>query len=255
MIFEPAKTKLSMISRNVFPLTVLSALFLLFAVVPDALMGQGRAPVTNSVIQDLQSLNGNYQRFLYNSTAKAPTAELRGSNYIHEDWVPAVLLLAGDTIMVPDVKVRIDATNHVVEVEQNGTVRVFPPFLVNSIIIEGSNEVYSPRKFVGEDIPAGFYQVLYDGESALYVHYSTHIKQANYNVALDAGRTWDEILLMKEYYVRVDGKLEKLEKKKAKRLDQLGGGEIEDWISEQDVDIRSDEGLISVLKHLDEGRQ
>jgi len=226
----------------VFSLTSFSAAF-----------SQGRAQPqkVTSTINNLDS----YNKFIYDGNSVSMSTQMRGSNYIYEEWQPATLVLAGDTVEVPNVNVRVDVVNRVLEVEQDGVNKIFPSFLIKTATLTNTKEVISPRKVVGKDGPPGFFGVLYDGKSPLYIHYSTQIKQANYNPALDSGRTWDEILLVKTYYARISGELVKLEKKKSKRMAQLGGDRVADYIDAKDIDIRQDAGLIQVLTYLDSENQ
>lgn len=218
-----------------------------------SVFGQGRA-APQQVVTSVNNLD-QYQKFIYDGNSVVPKTEMRGSNYLHEDFQQATLLMAGDTVIVPNVNVRVDLVNRVLEVEQEGKTKIFPSFLVKTATLQTTKEVITPRKFVGKDGPPGFFGVLYDGPSALYLHYSTTIKQSNYNPALDAGRTWDEILVVETYYMRLNGELVKLEKKKSKRLAQLGGERVSDFVEENDIDIRNDEGLVRVLRYIDQENQ
>jgi hypothetical protein len=177
--------------------------------------------------------------------------KLLGTNYLDEEWSPADIILYGDTIEIQGVDARIDLSNGILELNLEDRVIVVPSYRTKSILFSSSDNLYMSRSGIGLYGPAGFYRVLYTGKSALYCHYSTDIRESNYNVALDAGRKDDEIIHVLTYYLAKGDKLIKLEKKKGKLIDQLGGSKLEAYIKENSIDVRKEEGLISVVEFLD----
>lgn len=211
-------------------------------------------PQTVTRVANLAGIPNDYQKFSYSGGEVVPMRETRGSNYLYEDWAKASLILAGDSIEVEEVEVRVDLMNLVIEIkDEEGKTKVFPSFLINSARFHTTGEVVAPMQAIGEDGPPGFYGVLYEegDDLGFYCHLSTYLKEANYNPALDAGRTYDEIVLNKNYYVRIKGELVKLDNRKSKRMAQLvTDKEVMKFVDEQNIDIRSEEGVIALLKYI-----
>jgi len=197
------------------------------------------------------SLPQSYKHSVLGMDTKDGKLNIKGSNYVYDDWQSAQLKLADGSEVIPDAKVRIDIVNWVLEQLIGTDTLIIPSFQVQTIKLAETNETFSPKKVIGEDGPPGFYRVLYQDKSSLYCHYSTFIKKANYNAALDTGNNYDEIKKVKTYFVRLYGSLIRLDNKKSARLDQLGGQDIQGLVKKNKIDLRKEAGLISLLKLLD----
>ncbi|MCP4122512.1 MAG: hypothetical protein GY751_12235 [Bacteroidetes bacterium] len=193
----------------------------------------------------------SYKPAVFGMDTKDGKLNIKGSNYIHDEWQSAQLKLADGSEVILDAKVRIDIVNWVLEQLTGTDTLIIPSFQVQTIKLAETNETFSPKKVIGEDGPPGFYRVLYQDKSSLYCHYSTYLKKANYNAALDTGNNYDEIKMLKTYFVRLHGSLIRLDNKKSARLDQLGGQDIQGLVKKNKIDLRKEEGLISLLKLLD----
>lgn len=180
------------------------------------------------------------------------TPKLKGTNYVSDEWLDANILLTGDTIFLEDVNMRMDIVNGVLEIKARDIVKVIPSYKVKSIIVENTGEKFHSRVSINLYGPSGFYRVLYEGKSKLYCHYSSKVKESNYNVALDTGRMDDELVIVKTYYAARKGKLIELEKKKNKLAEQLeGGSKLLDYMKANSIDTKKEKGLIAVMFFMD----
>ena len=133
-------------------------------------IAQGRQ-LREVVVSSVHNM-GNYNKFIYNGNSIAMSQETEGTNYLYDDWQPATLTMAGDTLEIPDVEVKIDLVNRVIEVRQDDKTTIFPSFLISKTTITSDEEIIIPRKVVGKDGPPGFYALLYGNESFFLCHYS-----------------------------------------------------------------------------------
>ena len=178
--------------------------------------------------------------------------KLLGSNYVSEEWESADVWLSRDDVEIQDVDVRLDVDNSVLEIRIEEGIKVIPSYKISKIFFKSTQDIYVSRSGLNLYGPTGFYRLLYEGNTALYCHYSTKVKESNYNVALDAGRMDDEIIHVNNYYLAKGEKLIKLENKKSKLADQLGGSELLEFIKENNIDVKKESGLIAIAAYLDE---
>lgn len=177
--------------------------------------------------------------------------KLIGSNFLNEEWRMANIYILGDTIRIEDVPARMDLSNGVLEVKVGDQIMVVPSYKIDKVEFAGWREWYRSRSGINLYGPTGFYKVLYDGKSQLYCHYSTRIRESNYNVALDKGRKDDEIVIVETYYLMRNGKLIELESKKKKLIEQLGGSKLEQFIRDNGINLKEDSGMIAIAEYLD----
>ncbi len=177
---------------------------------------------------------------------------LKGTNYLYKDWVLADIVFSEDGSVMKDQLTKLDIKNNLLEIKDNDQVKVFNANQVYSVVLKLNADTFITKKAINVENPDGFLKILYNTNSSLLCHYSTKIKRANYNVALDVGDRDDEIVLHKTYYAFMKGNLIKLENTRRKLLKQFQSDEkIITFINENKINPKKEEDIIELLRFYD----
>ncbi len=179
--------------------------------------------------------------------------QLKGNHYLSDDWQVADVIISGESIEIKDVRIMIDITNSVVELQLKDRIVVLPSQNTEEIRIKGVIPMlFYSRASIDINGPKGFYKQIYNGGMKLYCHYSTRIEESQYNEALAVGERDDRIVQIKSYYLEIIDNLIQLESKKGKLIEQLNGGsELEKFAKKNGINIKKEKDLIALIEFAD----
>lgn len=177
---------------------------------------------------------------------------MEGNQFINADWQLADIICSDNNGKIEGYPVRLDARANLIEINDNGVIKVLHATNTYSVAFKVTNEVFITNKTLGIAEPVGFYKVLYSEKSSLLCHYSTKIIEGAYNPVLDAGIKEDKMLVEKIYYLFKDGELTKLENKRRKLIKQfIDQPEISEYIKLNRIIPTNETDLIKLITYMD----
>lgn len=179
---------------------------------------------------------------------------LEGNKVLYEEFINSRIILKDDTCIYKDIPVRINIYENALEVNYKGEVKYLPVDKIDKIELQSQNRPFLTQNSFNEKLsaPVGFYKLLYDQQSTLLCHYSYKIKEANYNVQLDVGQEYDEVVIERDYYLIVDNEMIKLEKNRKKLFKQLGEEkEVRDFLKQHRINPKDEQDLVKLLEFYD----
>jgi len=206
--------------------------------------------------------NSNMGAFdMYNSSAwnsvvitdrPVSSNSLIGSSFINSEWKIADIIVIENKAIIPNVPVRIDAQENLVEINHENLVKVLNAEKIFSLSFKTDEEVFISNKTLGIDEPVGFFKVLYSKKASLLCHYNTKLIKSSYNPVLDAGIKEDKLVIEETYYIMQNQKLIKVEKSNKKLVKQFSDqGNVVNYIKDQHLNPKLVTDLIKLVNFID----
>ena len=177
---------------------------------------------------------------------------LVGSNYLNEEWQVADVVFVWDSLLINDLEIKTNVKENVIEIKVDDQIKLLPAHQLLSYTLKKSGEQFVSHRAVPVSSPKGVFALLYNKKSALLCHYSTIIKEANYNVALNVGSKDDQVLIVKKYYAYLNQELICLPKSRRKLIAQFEGNQdLCDFIKKKKINPSKEKDLILFLSFYD----
>ena len=141
-----------------------------------------------------------------------------GSPYLFEDWKKATLTIKNSKTQEPysvsDISVKIDAHTHKVFVRPNKSNLVLELDQgIRTITLYGETDsINIIQRLINDKL--SFTQNIYEGEVTIVKHFVRKFREADYEGAYSAGRTYDEFKVDDMLYVVVGNDLIKVKSNK-----------------------------------------
>ena len=233
---------------SLHPVIMISVFLVSFLIFPATVDGQQIVPSTRGTFKDPF---GDFVDLGIKITEIPYQTGIKGSGYLHEDWVLADVVMAGDRKIFRDLMVKVDVQHNLLEIQYNDEIKLLNASQTLSFTVKPDKDTFLTRNALEPDLPEGFYKLLYNGEAALLIHYLTDIKRANYNVALDVGSKDDEIIIVNQYYVILEGELLQVENTRKKLIKQFDSNrQVSNYIRDMKVNPKNEEDLINLVKYI-----
>lgn len=147
---------------------------------------------------------------------------LRGDPFLYKEYVSGIIKFADENGREYSVqRMRYNALQDYLEILYNGTAEAIDGSKIDAMMFEikGTKKYLINGKFWknGNSLTnmSGFFQVLVKGEGQMLKKVNTYLKKATYNVALNVGANYDEILKKTEYYYAKKDQLYKITSKRS----------------------------------------
>ena len=221
-----------------------------FCLVPFTGISQSRSVVSNNVAFNVIQIEALPNTHI---SEGGYVKSISGSNYLNDQWTKADILFAKDSLLLTNTPVKVDLKNHTIELDYKGQIKLLNANDTYHFTLTETGGYFITNKTLGGNSPEGFYQVLYNEKSGLLCHYSTKIKKANYNVALDVGIKDDEIIMEKKYYYLIGKKLIPVPSSRKKFISYLAdkNEKLSTFIKENKINPKKEQSLITFLKYYD----
>lgn len=217
-------------------------------------LGQVNAPTF------AQNNNQTTGRGFITSLPPAPP-RLEGSFFLYDEWSRANIVL-NDSTTIPDVNVKIDVKDEIVEIEYNTEIKVLTVSKLLSLSLARQNgeteEFVNGSTFgkIPENLFAGqLLQVIVEGPVMLLSKSQSEIIRAtnNPNPMLDVGKKNDEIVLKKKYFIISGDKFVETASNKSKfkeSMIKMFGEEVEPLLSK--VNLKKEGELVALVNKLND---
>jgi hypothetical protein len=180
------------------------------------------------------------------------TVGLKGSEYLYEEWRSADIILTHDSTKYHGIPVRLNVRKNVVEVNLDGEVKLLSLPSVYSLYFPLNDALFITSSVLDEDLPYGFYEVIYNKTSALLCRYITRIRPSNYTIHFDMGERDNRLMILGEYYAIMDGMVIHLQGRCKKLSQQFQSQEdLAGYIMEHRITASNEEDLIDLLAFFD----
>jgi hypothetical protein len=229
-----------------------SVLFLLFISFPFVIYGQSVAGPTGYEETDMNTINPN--RMLLR-TKSAEAYGTMGTPYVFHDFKIANVYYTNKQ-RVSGILVNYDCYKNQLEYVSGGEVYLLNTAQVDFFEVDpgqDSSQLFK-QVFVEKLKKRIFLQVLYNDASILYKRYYKDFKEADYGGAYSQDRRYDEYHDRYSYYIKVaENELQQLRLRKKSILEVLAdkSGEIEPFIKQEKPDLKTDDGLVRLIRFFD----
>ncbi|MDJ1503283.1 hypothetical protein [Xanthocytophaga agilis] len=185
---------------------------------------------------------------------------LRGSPYLLPHWCNADVTLANSKIQ-NDVPVKYDIySNRLVMRRPQGDSAIVVSSSVKGFLLKdvltGQNRLFERFPDLKTDdtiLKEEYLEVLYEGKTALLVRYDKKVLKASYQGAYSSGRTYDELMDDKSYYIRkTDGTINKVKLGKKAVLEQLNASDdLKKFVEKEKLDLKETKDVIRLMEFAD----
>ncbi len=178
---------------------------------------------------------------------EVPKGEIKGSQYLFDDWVVANVLINDDKLL-KDIKMNVDLMRNEVDILIGENRKVLPKSIVSNFQLVESNLMYYWQS-VDEDLI--LICELVEGNSFdLLEEVFLTIKEPTYNVALDMGSRDTEILRRTNFWIRhKNGTLTKISNSGRKNLKAFKDDSLlKDFINDNQLSWKSRNDLILITQ-------
>ncbi len=122
-----------------------------------------------------------------------------GSFYLDSAWKNSDIYLTKDSLILKNIKTRLDLKNNIIEILDNGTTKVLSSNEIRSIFYPTNKNLFITESLLNK-CPSGFYSIINNAQTALLCKYGLKVKRSNYNPTLDTGNRDDQLIITKSYY-------------------------------------------------------
>ena len=177
-----------------------------------------------------------------------------GTYYYSDEWKDGEIELNNGTA-INGFKLKYDIENNELMLMINNDVKFLDGSKVNRFtLVEGNSYLnfISAQKFNIENTPlVGFFQILVNGKRTLLSKWSTSLKKATYNAAIDMGTEENKIIKVERLYLSEEGRLNRLTKNKKKTLALFGNSKetINQYAKENGLGFKKKEDLQKVVSY------
>ena len=185
-----------------------------------------------------------------------PEGKVVGDTYLSTQWKKSVILLYEKNRLIEGFPARYDIKLDELEVKGRD-VKVLEGRKVKSFmwIDSAKTEPYyfiNARDFKLDGVPlTGFFEVLVDGNTALFKKTNLTVKKADYNVTLSMGSRDDKILKSPAYYFAEGTSISEIpgSKKKFLQLLKSKADQVESYMDENGLSIKKEEELVAIFRY------
>ncbi|MDJ1494306.1 hypothetical protein QNI19_15285 [Cytophagaceae bacterium DM2B3-1] len=185
---------------------------------------------------------------------------LRGSPYLLQHWCNADVTLANSKIQ-NDVPVKYDVySNRLVMRRSQGDSAIVVSSSVKGFLLKdvltGQNRLFERFPDLKTDdaiLKEEYLEVLYEGKTALLVRYDKKVLKASYQGAYSSGRTYDELMDEKNYYIRkADQTISKVKLGKKSVLEHLNASDdLKKFVEQEKLDLKETKDVIRLMEFAD----
>jgi hypothetical protein len=235
-------------------------LFFLVTAASYNIYGQGSVIPANvravNTLEGLTDSNGlGNNEMLYG--IPLPEGKVIGDTYLSTQWKRSVILLYEKNKLIEGFPARYDIKLDELEVKGRKEVKVLEGRKVKSFMWIDSVRTepfyfVNARDFKLDGIPlTGFFEVLVDGNTALFKKTNITVKKADYNVTLSMGSRDDKILKTPSYYLADGARISEIpgSKKKFLQLLKSKAEQVEKYMDENNLSVKKEEELIAICKY------
>jgi len=229
-----------------------STIFLLFLYLSLVVSGQSVPGSAAYEVTNIDLMNPS-NRLLRTKSANAYGTI--GSPYVFKDFEKGNIYYA-NKLRVNGTLLNYDCHNDRLEYAAGESV-----YLLNSsqidyfeVFPEQDRIMLFKQVFVVKLKKRVFLEVLYDENSTLFKRYFKEFKEADYGGAYSQDRRYDEYHDRHSYYIKTaDNELQMLKPKKKSVLEILEdkGDELEKYIKQEKPDLKTDAGLVQLIRFYD----
>ncbi len=226
-------------------------LFLIIIIYSFTLNINAQTNIVNSTNNTFAPFGGKIETFskinevLYNK-------KIIGSFYLDTIWHASNLYLIKDSIIIKNIKTRLDLRNNTVEILHNNIVKILHSNEIRSIFYPNTNSIYLTESSL-KGCPSGFYKILINNNTALLCKYDSKLKRSNYNPTLDTGNRDDHLIKTKTYYISNGIKsivLENLKSKFKKRFKE--NNDVRAYLENNKFNPRNENDLILLVNYIND---
>jgi hypothetical protein len=185
---------------------------------------------------------------------------MKGNQYLNNEWLFGNLFGSNGQILRKEVPLKFDAFNNeiIMKLPNGDTVAVYPAickmYYSYGQEILNLSQINGLKSKKGEDLSRKYVYTLFDGKNKLIKYIKKEIELADYKGAYSNNRPYDSFLTISEYFfVDEQGNFSpiKLSKKNLLKFMKSHESELNNFISENKLEISTEDGAISLLKHYD----
>ncbi len=229
-----------------------SKLFLLFFLFPLASSGQTVPASSAYDISTIDMLSPSPHLFQEKSARAYGT---NGSPYVFEDFRIGNIFYANQ-MRVDGKLLNYDCHNNQLVYSDGKAAYLLDSRNIDYIqIILGEQRSKVFEQVFLEDLKQRvFVEVLYNEKSVLYKRYFKDFQKADYGGAYSQDRRYDEYHDRHSYYIKTadsDLQLMKPKKKSVLEVMDTDGNELEKYIKQEKINLKSDEGLVQLIRYYD----
>jgi hypothetical protein len=224
--------------------------FILFlAITYSAFTQDASVTARKQQFQESNFIPGNFTRDL-----PPPTAQLKGSFYLYDEWNKGSIYLFNQT-SYSDLQLKYDLKNEALEIKMSDFDRVLPIKQVQAFkwSENGSERLYmNTSNFIPKGAPTdGFFRILVEGKAILASKTRTEIVKASYNVALNVGERDDRIEKVVQYYLIIDEKPRLIPRRKKDFWPYFGvqADQMKAFAEAKRLDTRSESDLVQLVTY------
>lgn len=213
-------------------------------------------PGFSQVHQPLGKLNLNWSPGGIVSIKNLPALETAGSEYLNDEWLEgSIFLFSGDAI--ENLPLKYDLENERMEIKTKVDIKILNREMIRMFkwkkLIESDDRLFincSEYDFEGTKL-IGFFEVLVDGDLALFLKTDLLTVKAYYNQALDAGHREDRIIKEEKKFIGSGSMVyDWKNKKEFYSLFNEKSAAIKTYVKNNKLDIKDHSDLIKVINYL-----
>ncbi len=192
-----------------------------------------------------------------------PIVGVKGTRYLSDDWQVGNIYISSG-VEVSDLFLRYDLQRTRLELNTASGIRVVPSNDIDYFEMRDSKSISSQKrkfvhfKFFEYDLPLptqGFFEVLNPNEeNQVLIKHGYKIQDAYYVPALDAGNKEAKIYKTEDLYLKIDGKVKEVPRKKKEIFTLFGkkASQIEKHAKQENFNPRHKDELVQLVKHYNE---
>ena len=175
-----------------------------------------------------------------------------GDGYVFKSWKAADIMMNGSDVVITNIPVKLDAHNNLLEILHEGKIKTLSSGNVKSIVIASEQTTYITDALLDSGSPKGFYRLIYNRSSTLLCRYYSEIRKSSYNRAIDMGDRTEGVMLEKEYYLLLGGKMIKLEANRKRLARQFDNNrKIYEYILSEKLHPKNEFDLVKLVTFCD----
>lgn len=177
----------------------------------------------------------------------------KGNPYLIKEFTSGLIKFSGENKEYRVKSMRYNSLYDYLEVKHDGEDKILDGNKLDAMMInhKGIKYYYVSGKFfqIGPINLTGFVQVVEKGKLQLLKQTKTTIKKATYNVSLNVGNNYDEIIHSKVYYFAVKNKLTAVKSKRSiYKFFKSKGFDAKAYIKKYKIKTKTEAGLSQLVK-------
>lgn len=188
-----------------------------------------------------------------------PPTSIIGDIYLFKELAVGSVLFYKNNALARGLKIKYDTYNQELLLLNKNQERVANSDLVKSFVLINPTLTLDTLYFVNtkelnlksNSFPKGFVEVLSEGKTPLIRAYKTRVKKSNYNAALNTGNLNDQLIQESDLFYLKENELMPVKRNKKSLLSIFNdaAADINSFIEQNQIDIKSDLGVKQVFNH------